>query len=128
MNFFGTDGVRGTANIGNLTPESALRLAQITADELVSSQGINKQIVVIGKDTRHSGDMIENALASGFNSAGVNVKLAGVIPTPAIAMLVKEIDAGLGVVVSASHNPAPDNGIKFFFKTAINYQKLKNRV
>ena len=58
--------------------------------------------------------MIENALVSGFNSAGVNVKLAGVIPTPAIAMLVKEIDAGLGVVVSASHNPAPDNGIKFF--------------
>ena len=125
MNFFGTDGVRGTANIGNLTPESALRLAQITADELVSSQGENKQTVVIGKDTRRSGDMIENALASGFNSAGVNVKLAGVIPTPAIAMLVKEIDAGLGVVVSASHNPAPDNGIKFFFQDGYKLSKTQ---
>ena len=69
--------------------------------------------------------MIESALASGFNSAGINVKLAGIVPTPAIAMLVKEIGASLGVVVSASHNPAPDNGIKFFFKDGYKLSKIQ---
>ena len=125
MNFFGTDGVRGTANIENLSPESALRLAQFASKELITSQVETKQSVIIGKDTRRSGDMIESALASGFNSAGINVKLAGILPTPAIAMLVKEIGASLGVVVSASHNPAPDNGIKFFFKDGYKLSKIQ---
>ena len=125
MNFFGTDGVRGTANIENLSPESALRLAQFSAKELIPSQLETKQTVIIGKDTRRSGDMIESALASGFNSAGIDVKLAGIVPTPAIAMLVKEIGASLGVVVSASHNPAPDNGIKFFFKDGYKLSKIQ---
>ena len=125
MNFFGTDGVRGTANIENLSPESALRLAQFATKELITSQVETKQSVIIGKDTRRSGDMIESALASGFNSAGINVKLAGIVPTPAIAMLVKEIGASLGVVVSASHNPAPDNGIKFFFKDGYKLSKIQ---
>ena len=125
MNFFGTDGVRGTANIENLSPESALRLAQFATKELITSQVETKQSVIIGKDTRRSGDMIESALASGFNSAGINVKLAGIVPTPAIAMLVKEIGASLGVVVSASHNPAPDNGIKFFFNDGYKLSKIQ---
>ena len=125
MNFFGTDGVRGTANIENLSPESALRLAQFATKELITSQVETKQSVIIGKDTRRSGDMIESALASGFNSAGINVKLAGIVPTPAIAMLVKEIGASLGVVVSASHNPAPDNGIKFFFKDGYKLSRIQ---
>lgn len=125
MNFFGTDGVRGTANIENLSPESALRLAQFATKELITSQVETKQSVIIGKDTRRSGDMIESALASGFNSAGINVKLAGIVPTPAIAMLVKEMGASLGVVVSASHNPAPDNGIKFFFKDGYKLSKIQ---
>ena len=125
MNFFGTDGVRGTANIENLSPESALRLAQFSAKELIPSQLEKKQSVIIGKDTRRSGDMIESALASGFNSAGIDVKLAGILPTPAIAMLVKDIGASLGVVVSASHNPAPDNGIKFFFKDGYKLSKIQ---
>ena len=125
MNFFGTDGVRGTANIENLSPESALRLAQFASKELITSQVETKQSVIIGKDTRRSGDMIESALASGFNSAGINVKLAGIVPTPAIAMLVKEIGASLGVVVSASHNPAPDNGIKFFFKDGYKLSRIQ---
>ena len=71
MNFFGTDGVRGTANIENLSPESALRLAQFASKELITSHVETKQSVIIGKDTRRSGDMIESALASGFNSAGI---------------------------------------------------------
>ena len=125
MNFFGTDGVRGTANIENLSPESALRLAQFSAKELIPSHLETKQTVIIGKDTRRSGDMIESALASGFNSAGIDVKLAGILPTPAIAMLVKDIGASLGVVVSASHNPAPDNGIKFFFKDGYKLSKIQ---
>ena len=125
MNIFGTDGVRGTANIENLSPESALRLAQFATKELITSQVETKQSVIIGKDTRRSGDMIESALASGFNSAGINVKLAGIVPTPAIAMLVKEIGASLGVVVSASHNPAPDNGIKFFLKDGYKLSKIQ---
>ena len=109
----------------SLSPESALRLAQFASKELITSQVETKQSVIIGKDTRRSGDMIESALASGFNSAGINVKLAGIVPTPAIAMLVKEIGASLGVVVSASHNPAPDNGIKFFFKDGYKLSRIQ---
>ena len=118
MKFFGTDGVRGTANLGHLSPESAMRLAQIATMELINQGGDNKPAVIIGKDTRRSGDMIENALASGFNSAGIDVYLAGVLPTPAIAMLVKEMKMNLGIVVSASHNPAPDNGCLLYTSDA----------
>lgn len=116
--FFGTDGVRGTANEGHLTPESALRLGQIVADELIlryNNQKDHKPFAIIGKDTRRSGDMLESALSAGLNSAGIDVKSGGVIPTPAVALLVKEIGADLGVVISASHNAPPDNGIKFFY-------------
>ena len=115
---FGTDGIRGVANQEHLTPESALRLGQIAAEELIlccNNDGPDKKpIVIIGKDTRRSGDMLESALAAGLNSAGIDVKIGGVIPTPAIALLVKEKKADLGVVISASHNAPPDNGIKFF--------------
>ena len=127
MKFFGTDGVRGTANLGHLSPESAMRLAQIATMELINQEGDNKPAVIIGKDTRRSGDMIENALASGFNSAGIDVYLAGVLPTPAIAMLVKEMKMNLGIVVSASHNPAPDNGIKFFFEDGYKLSKIQEK-
>ena len=116
--FFGTDGVRGTANEGHLTPESALRLGQIAAEELIlcnDNKNDQRPIAIIGKDTRRSGDMLESALSAGLNSAGIDVKTGGVIPTPAVALLVKETNADLGVVISASHNAPPDNGIKFFF-------------
>ena len=116
--FFGTDGVRGTANEGHLTPESALRLGQIAAEELIlcnDNKNNQRPIAIIGKDTRRSGDMLESALSAGLNSAGIDVKTGGVIPTPAVALLVKEMNADLGVVISASHNAPPDNGIKFFF-------------
>ena len=115
--FFGTDGVRGTANEGHLTPESALRLGQIAAEELIlcnDNKNDQRPIAIIGKDTRRSGDMLESALSAGLNSAGIDVKTGGVIPTPAVALLVKEMNADLGVVISASHNAPPDNGIKFF--------------
>ena len=86
--FFGTDGIRGVANQGYLTPESALRLGQIAAEELIlccNNDGHDKKpIVIIGKDTRRSGDMLESALAAGLNSAGIDVKIGGVIPTPAM--------------------------------------------
>tara|TARA_Y100001960_G_scaffold255832_1_gene274152 strand:+ start:528 stop:1910 length:1383 start_codon:yes stop_codon:yes gene_type:complete len=116
--FFGTDGVRGTANEGHLTPESALRLGQIVADELIlrhNDQKDHRPFTIIGKDTRRSGDMLESALSAGLNSAGIDVKSGGVIPTPAVALLIKEMGADLGIVISASHNEPPDNGIKFFY-------------
>ena len=127
MKFFGTDGVRGIANLGHLSPESAMRLAQIAAMELITQDASKRPAVIIGKDTRRSGHMLENALASGFNSAGIDVHLAGVLPTPAIAMLVKEQNIDLGIVVSASHNPAPDNGIKFFFKDGYKLSKIQEK-
>lgn len=127
MKFFGTDGVRGIANLGHLSPESAMRLAQIAAMELITQDASKRPAVIIGKDTRRSGHMLENALASGFNSAGIDVHLAGVLPTPAIAMLVKEQNIDLGIVVSASHNPAPDNGIKFFFNDGYKLSKIQEK-
>jgi phosphoglucosamine mutase len=110
-NLFGTDGVRGRAN-ELLTPELILRLARATANELGASAGR----AIIGRDTRTSGPMLEAALATGFASAGFDVYLAGVIPTPAISFLIKDELADFGAVVSASHNPPADNGIKFFDK------------
>lgn len=108
---FGTDGVRGIANV-DLTPELAYNLGRAGATVLGH---LHKQpAIVIGKDTRLSGDMLENALTAGILSMGGNVIKIGVTPTPAIARLVRVYDAQAGVVISASHNPYRDNGIKFF--------------
>ncbi len=106
---FGTDGVRGPAN-QLLTPELAVSLARGAATRCVPAGGR----VIVGRDSRISGPMLEAALASGFASAGVDVCLAGIIPTPAISFLIKDERADLGAVISASHNPPDDNGIKFF--------------
>jgi phosphoglucosamine mutase len=108
---FGTDGVRGVAN-RDLTPELAVSLARAAA-RLVPSGGR----VIIGRDSRLSGPMIEASLAAGFASAGIDVELAGLIPTPAISFLIKDERAQLGAVVSASHNPPEDNGIKLFARS-----------
>ena len=109
---FGTDGVRGKANSGNMTAEMVLRLG-MAAGSLFSNDS-KRCKVVIGKDTRLSGYMLEPALTAGFVSVGMDVTLVGPIPTPGIAMLVETMRADLGVMVSASHNPYYDNGIKFF--------------
>ncbi len=106
---FGTDGVRGRAN-EHVTAELALSLARAAASRLVPKGGR----VIIGRDTRLSGPMLEGALAAGFSSAGTDVLLAGIIPTPAISFLIKDERADLGAVISASHNEPADNGIKFF--------------
>jgi phosphoglucosamine mutase len=109
---FGTDGIRGTANTDPMTAEMALRLGQ--AAGLLFTRGSHRHRVVIGKDTRLSGYMIEPALTAGFIGAGMDVTLVGPLPTPAIAMLTRSLRADLGVMVSASHNPFEDNGIKLF--------------
>ena len=109
---FGTDGIRGTANMAPMTPEMALRLGQ--AAGLWFVRGEHRHQVIIGKDTRLSGYMIEPALVAGFTSAGMDVLLVGPLPTPAIAMLARSMRADLGVMISASHNPFEDNGIKLF--------------
>lgn len=114
---FGTDGVRGVAN-RELTPMMAYRLGLAGAYVLSRSvKGPVKPTIVIGKDTRISGDMLEAALIAGICSVGVNVLRVGVMPTPAIAHLTRELKATAGVVISASHNPVEDNGIKFFAST-----------
>ncbi|MEO3415072.1 phosphoglucosamine mutase [Roseovarius sp. CAU 1744] len=109
---FGTDGVRGRANSWPMTAEVALKLA--AAAGRYFRQDKNEHRVVIGKDTRLSGYMIENALTAGFTSTGMSVFLLGPVPTPAIGFLTHSLRADLGVMISASHNPASDNGIKFF--------------
>src|SRR5437016_5775765 len=109
--YFGTDGIRGRAN-GVITPELALRVGQ--AAGLVFKNGDHRHRVLIGKDTRLSGYMIETALVAGFTSVGMDVLLTGPIPTPAVAMLTRSMRADLGVMISASHNPFDDNGIKLF--------------
>jgi phosphoglucosamine mutase len=109
---FGTDGIRGTANTDPMTAETALRLGQ--AAGLMFVRGSHRHRVVIGKDTRLSGYMIEPALVAGFVGAGMDVTLVGPLPTPAIAMLTRSLRADLGVMISASHNPFEDNGIKLF--------------
>jgi phosphoglucosamine mutase len=108
---FGTDGVRGRANLA-ITPELALKVGQ--AAGLVFQRGEHRHRVVIGKDTRLSGYMIETALVAGFTSVGMDVLLLGPMPTPAVAMLSRSMRADLGVMISASHNPYDDNGIKLF--------------
>ncbi len=109
---FGTDGVRGTANSDPMTAGMALRLGQ--AAGLLFTRGNHRHRVVIGKDTRLSGYMLEPALTAGFIGAGMDVTLLGPLPTPAIAMLTRSLRADLGVMISASHNPYEDNGIKLF--------------
>src|SRR5215510_6131514 len=110
--YFGTDGIRGKANNGMLTAELALKVGQ--AAGLLFQRGEHRHRVLIGKDTRLSGYMIENALVAGFTSVGMDVLLTGPIPTPAVAMLTRSMRADLGVMISASHNPYDDNGIKLF--------------
>lgn len=112
---FGTDGVRGVAN-RELTPEMALKLGR-AAGSYFKAQSKAQVKMVIGKDTRISGDMLEAALAAGLTSVGVDVELLGVIPTPGVAFLCRELGVDGGVMISASHNPVADNGIKFFDRT-----------
>ncbi|MDA0924267.1 MAG: phosphoglucosamine mutase, partial [Proteobacteria bacterium] len=110
---FGTDGVRGRANSYPMTAEMALRLGA-AAGRYFRRDGSRAHRVVIGKDTRLSGYMLENALTAGFTSTGMNVLLLGPVPTPAVGLLTPSMRADVGVMISASHNPAEDNGIKFF--------------
>ncbi|MCH2037669.1 MAG: phosphoglucosamine mutase [Rickettsiales bacterium] len=109
---FGTDGIRGTANSFPMTAQSAMKIGMATAKYFMKNN--HKHHVVIGKDTRLSGYMIEPALVSGFVSMGMDVTLLGPLPTPAIAMLTRSLRADIGVMISASHNPYMDNGIKIF--------------
>jgi len=110
--YFGTDGIRGTVGQPPITPDFMLRLGHAVGRVLKRTE--ERPTVLIGKDTRISGYMLESALESGFNSAGVDVVLLGPLPTPAVAYLTRAQRASLGVVISASHNPFADNGIKFF--------------
>ncbi len=110
--YFGTDGIRGTVGKAPITPDFILRLAHAVGRVLKKTE--SRPTVLIGKDTRISGYMLESALESGFNSAGVDVVLLGPLPTPGVAYLTRAQRASLGVVISASHNPFDDNGIKFF--------------
>jgi phosphoglucosamine mutase len=110
--YFGTDGVRGRANGPKLTPDLAMRVGMAAGLKFV--RGDHRNRVVIGKDTRRSGYMIEYALTAGFTAVGMDVYLLGPMPTPAVAMLTRSLRADLGVMISASHNPYDDNGIKLF--------------
>ena len=110
--YFGTDGIRGTVGKAPITPDFVLRLGHAVGKVLKRSEA--RPTVLVGKDTRISGYMLESALESGLNSAGVDVVLLGPLPTPGVAYLTRAQRASLGVVISASHNPYPDNGIKFF--------------
>ena len=111
--YFGTDGIRGTANKHPVTAEVALRVG-LAAGKLFRSESDRRHLVVIGKDTRLSGYMIEPALVAGFTSVGMDVRLFGPLPTPAVAMMTRSMRADLGVMISASHNAFGDNGIKLF--------------
>lgn len=110
--FFGTDGIRGRTNTGAMTAEMAMKVGMAAGAHFV--RGDHRHRVVIGKDTRLSGYMIENALVAGFTSVGMDVVQVGPMPTPAVAMLTRSMRADLGVMISASHNPYYDNGIKLF--------------
>lgn len=110
--YFGTDGIRGQSNVFPMTPDLAMRVG--IAVGTLFRRGNHRHRVVIGKDTRLSGYMLENALVAGFTAAGLDVFLLGPIPTPAVAMLTRSLRADIGVMISASHNPFEDNGIKLF--------------
>ena len=109
---FGTDGVRGKANVFPMTAEMAMKIGISAGAQF--TRGKYRHKVVIGKDTRISGYMLESALVAGFTAAGMDVFLLGPTPTPAVAMLTQSMRADLGVMISASHNPFYDNGIKIF--------------
>ena len=111
-NFFGTDGIRGRTNAGKITAATAMRVGQAAGTHFL--RGNHRHRVVIGKDTRLSGYMMESALVAGFTSVGIDVIMTGPLPTPAIALLTREMRADLGVMISASHNLYEDNGIKLF--------------
>lgn len=111
---FGTDGVRGLANGDLLTPELALSVAVAAARVLIESDASHQPLAIVGRDPRASGEMLEAAVVAGLTSAGANVVRVGVLPTPAVAYIVGQTGADLGVMLSASHNPMPDNGIKLF--------------
>jgi phosphoglucosamine mutase len=111
-NYFGTDGIRGRANRFPMTPEIAMKVGMAVG--VAFRNGDHRHRVVIGKDTRLSGYMIENAMVAGFTAAGMDVFLLGPVPTPAVAMLTRSLRADVGVMISASHNPYHDNGIKLF--------------
>ena len=117
---FGTDGVRGTANV-DLTPELALQVSSAAAQVLAEAGafGSRRPRAIVGRDPRASGEFLGAAVIAGLASSGVDVIRVGVVPTPGIAYLVNELDADLGVMLSASHNPAPDNGIKFFARGGV---------
>ena len=108
---FGTDGIRGVAN-RELTPELALRIGKITASLL--GRGEKQPLILIGRDTRLSGAMLEGSLVAGIASAGATARLLGIAPTPAVAYLTRSLQAAAGIVISASHNPIEDNGLKIF--------------
>ncbi|MFA9200463.1 MAG: phosphoglucosamine mutase [Cypionkella sp.] len=110
--FFGTDGIRGRTNTGAMTAAMAMQVGQAAGRHFL--RGDHRHRVVIGKDTRLSGYMLENALVAGFTSVGMDVVMTGPLPTPAIALLTRELRADVGVMISASHNPFEDNGIKLF--------------
>ena len=113
--YFGTDGVRGEVGVSPITPEFGLLLGQAAGRIFKRNAGKTGRVtVLIGKDTRVSGYMLEAALQTGFTSAGVDVIVSGPIPTPAVAYLTRALRLDAGVVISASHNPYHDNGIKFF--------------
>jgi phosphoglucosamine mutase len=115
MKLFGTDGIRGKVNRSPMTPENVLRVGMAAASVLRDDHGRNQ--ILIGKDTRISGYLIESALTAGICSMGMNVTLVGPIPTPGIAFLTRALRLDAGVAISASHNPFEDNGIKIFSPT-----------
>lgn len=119
QNLFGTDGIRGVANEEPLTPETLVKIGKAIAFFFLKKNGTPRKKIVIGKDTRLSGYMLETALTSGIVSMGVDVLLVGPLPTPAIAHLTKSLNADAGIVLSASHNPARDNGVKIFGSNGI---------
>src|ERR1041384_1456913 len=110
---FGTDGVRARAN-SELTPELALSVAAAAARVRAEHHRSHRPVAVVGRDPRASGEMLQAAVAAGLASAGADVLQVGVVPTPGVAYLVDNLGADLGVMISASHNPMPDNGIKLF--------------
>jgi phosphoglucosamine mutase len=130
---FGTDGVRGTANVEPITAGTALKLGQAAADVFKNleseSRGRGKHKIVIGKDTRLSGYMLENALSSGMLSMGVDVLFIGPLPTPGVAYVTRSLRADAGIVITASHNPYADNGIKFFHADGYKLDdEIENRI
>ena len=125
--FFGTDGVRGEANREPITVETVLKLGKALALNLIRTSGRGQKKVLLGKDTRISGSMLEMALSAGIGSMGLDVCLAGDVPTPAVAFLTTDLMCDAGVVISASHNPYEDNGIKFFDSKGLKFDDQREK-